>query len=377
MCTCKYCGKEFKRPCALGMHERTCKENPDRRPLENHISGYGIYQKQCKNKKINSITHQEKNINENIVLHCKFCGKTYTQYKSHKMHERMCPSNPERNYKNGMTGKPAWNKGLTKDTDERVKKTANTLKENYNSGKIQPKRFSHTEETKKKISEKRKEWLANNKDKHVWKRNTKFNSIPCENFKNFLKTKNICFVSEYEPFEDVNYSIDIAFPNKKIGIEINGNQHYNHDGSLKDYYQNRHNFFESQGWTLYEIHYTKCYNINVNDFQDILNLPIYDKDYVNEYFYKKEIKKKQKLQKIKQKKELLVEQTNKNKKNIIKNLIENSNIDFSKQGWSHKAKQYLQQRGELWNTHIFQLIKKYFPDFLKSNNVWKRKGSKY
>ncbi|MCK9279295.1 MAG: hypothetical protein M0P71_01565 [Melioribacteraceae bacterium] len=38
----------------------------------------------------------------------------------------------------------------------------------------------HTEETKKAISEKRKKWLADNPDKHVWKRKGKFKSEPCE-----------------------------------------------------------------------------------------------------------------------------------------------------------------------------------------------------
>ena len=33
---CSFCGKELKRPCALGLHERTCKCNPNRKPLENH-----------------------------------------------------------------------------------------------------------------------------------------------------------------------------------------------------------------------------------------------------------------------------------------------------------------------------------------------------
>ena len=58
----------------------------------------------------------------------------------------------------------------------------------------------------------------------------------------------------------------------------------------------RHRYFETQGWKLYEIHYTKCYNIKINDFEDILSLPIYDKDYVGKYFSKKEQKKKQKEQ---------------------------------------------------------------------------------
>ena len=49
-------------------------------------------------------------------------------------------------------------------------------------------------------------------------------------------------------------NIDIAFPDIKLGIEINGNQHYNSDGTLKDYYQERHNLIEEAGWKLLEVH---------------------------------------------------------------------------------------------------------------------------
>ena len=48
------------------------------------------------------------------------------------------------------------------------------------------------------------------------------------------------------------------------------------------------------GWIVFEIHYSKCYNININDFEDILKLPIYDKDYVGKYLSKKEHKKQEK-----------------------------------------------------------------------------------
>ena len=56
---------------------------------------------------------------------CKFCGKVCKNTNSLRCHERLCKENPNRqesswvkfNHKRG-----AWNKGLTKETDERVKK---------------------------------------------------------------------------------------------------------------------------------------------------------------------------------------------------------------------------------------------------------------
>ena len=37
---CKFCGRVFNRPCGLAIHERTCKLNPDRKPLENHVCNF-------------------------------------------------------------------------------------------------------------------------------------------------------------------------------------------------------------------------------------------------------------------------------------------------------------------------------------------------
>lgn len=121
----------------------------------------------------------------------------------------------------------------------------------------------HTKETKEHLSNIRKQYLKNNPNKHVWKNNSKFISKPCEYFKQILTDNNILYVAEYQPLEDRFFSIDIAIPMKKIGIEINGNQHYNNDGLLKEYYLNRHNLIENSGWTLYEIPYIKVYD---NDF---------------------------------------------------------------------------------------------------------------
>jgi hypothetical protein len=59
---------------------------------------------------------------------------------------------------------------------------------------------------------------------------------------------------------DKNYSIDIVIFEKRIGIEVNGNQHYNSDKTLKKYYQNRKNEIENKGWNLIDVHYTNVYN---------------------------------------------------------------------------------------------------------------------
>ena len=80
---------------------------------------------------------------------------------------------------------------------------------------------THTEEEKKLISEKRKQYLQEHPDEHPWKRGTKFISIPCEKLKEVLKQDGFNFVEEYSDRRwEHNYSIDIAFLDKKLAIEI-------------------------------------------------------------------------------------------------------------------------------------------------------------
>ena len=120
----------------------------------------------------------------------------------------------------------------------------------------------HTEETKKHLSEVRKKWLKEHPESHPWKRKDKYKSVPCEKLKDILR-KDFNFVEEYTDKRwEHNYSIDIAFLDKKLGIEVNGDQHYNRDGTLIEYYQKRHNYLESQGWLIFEIYYIKCYKSN-------------------------------------------------------------------------------------------------------------------
>jgi len=132
-----------------------------------------------------------------------------------------------------------------------------------------------SKETKLKISVARKKWLAENPDKHPWQ-NKSFvhSSIPCEKFKLFLKEKNIDFIEEYLPVVHIGrfFRIDIAFPDKKVAIEVNGNQHYESNGDLKPYYKERQSILEEHGWTVYQVHHTACFNPEkLSEFMDKVN----------------------------------------------------------------------------------------------------------
>lgn len=74
-------------------------------------------------------------------LTCQYCGKEYKNRNSLCNHERLCPKNPQRSeyIHEGFNnvGHIAWNKGLTKETDIRVRKNAESVKKTWESGLIQ------------------------------------------------------------------------------------------------------------------------------------------------------------------------------------------------------------------------------------------------
>lgn len=334
MYKCKHCGKEFEDKRKLAGHSTFCKKNPK-------------YNENTKRLKENreKIHH----IHKNNHFHCQYCDKEIANKGCLVLHERSCRKNPN----------------ICKT--ENIKNISKIKKEGYWKGK------HLSNETKQKIRESLQKWKENNKEKFI--AYSKGQSIVYENFKQYLRNNNIDFVEEFCPYpEERLYRLDISWPDEKIAIEINGSQHYDKDGNLNEYSLEKQRFFENKGWKIIQIYYRWCYSIlkNQQKISSIFDLPIHNKNYVKEIYkrsYLSKLKKEQKILKINQKEE--------KQKQIIQNLVENSGIDFSKSGWSTEAKQYLENRGELWSKHIFQNIKKYFPEFLQRNDVWKRKGSKY
>lgn len=221
-----------------------------------------------------------------------------------------------------------------------------------------------TDEYRLKASDNIKNYLKNNPEKHSWKNESKKISKPCENIKKYLDLKNIKYIEEWQPLKNRFFSIDIAFPDIKFGIEVNGNQHYNSDGTLKEYYQTRHNLIELEGWKLIELHYSMCFNYDfIEKILDIKEQPDY-----TEYFRIKSEKdlirknniKKPRGQTIKEKTDLKWEE--------YKSIILNSNIDFSKFGWVNKVADILKispQKVNKW-------MKRYLSDFY-ANSCFKRK----
>lgn len=89
-------------------------------------------------------------------LNCQYCGKLCKSRNSLAQHEIRCKENPNKLILNNGG---AWNKGLTKETNESVKQYSQKLKQKYDQGYInaqkgKPGTFKgkhHTEESKEKI----------------------------------------------------------------------------------------------------------------------------------------------------------------------------------------------------------------------------------
>ena len=162
---------------------------------------------------------------------CKFCGKVCKNQNSLSNHERLCKKNP--NHKESSFVKYnkekgcAWNKGLTKETDERVAKGANKLKLKYETGEfVAPGKGTHrTKEEKEHLSKTRKEFLLKNPDKvpYILNHHSRGDSYPEKYFKELFEINGICYEQNYY---QSGYFLDFAWPFKKVYVEIDGEQHY-------------------------------------------------------------------------------------------------------------------------------------------------------
>lgn len=141
---CRYCNKEINNAGALALHEKRCKLNPNREIVKAWNTGLAY--------KLDTISKkpQEKK-------YCPYCNREFSNAGALAGHEPYCKLNPNRTHRkvsihaHACKGMLSWNKGLTAETDDRVKRQRDSLRKSIleNGAKSHP----QTAETRKKISE--------------------------------------------------------------------------------------------------------------------------------------------------------------------------------------------------------------------------------
>ena len=324
MYKCKYCGQEFDTKQKLGGHTTSCKKNPN-------------YSKCIKNLEL---ARNQKGSKDNEIFICKYCGKEIGNAGCLKLHEKACKSNPE----------------------------------NFHKIRIKKKRVL-TDEHKDKIRKSLALWKELHYDEFI--EYSKGKSKCCENFKTYLRSNDIEFVEEYCPYPDERlYSLDIAWPDEKIAIEINGSQHYDDEGNLNSTSLEKQKFFEDRGWKIIQIYYKWCYGVISDNKQinSIFDLPIHSKSYVKEIYKRSYRAKLAKEKRIRESSERKKDHRNKIRDIFIFS-VKNSQIDFSKFGWTVQLQKYIKSEYDLEINNIRKTIKLYYPEFFDLYNVYNRQNN--
>lgn len=225
MYTCKICGKSYDKKQSLAGHVSS----------HNRGESYKIKRQSTKQKE-----KSDKHF-------CKYCGKEYPTGIALGGHTGSCIKNPTSYIKYDKT-KDNW-KGR-----------------------------SHTEETKKKMSESmklaHKEGRAWNIGQSRWNNKQSYSE---KFFETFLKNENIDYVSEHPVGI---YSIDFAILDKKIAIEIDGKTHFT-DDIVIERDKRKNSKLKEEGWFLLRIKWTTMFNNTkptLNKVLEFIKKPEYYKE---------------------------------------------------------------------------------------------------
>ena len=221
------------------------------------LSNFSKHYNSCKGivKEYLKITEDWKQ--DNGLYKCPYCEKEYKKngicthiWRNHTEEGKICVC--KNNF--GNKGKPSWNSGLTKETDERVKRGGYAYHKNYTEGKFESywKGKHHKKESIDKLSESGK--LAH-KEGRAWNIGmSRWNNEPSYPEKFFMEViKNEFEDKNYQKEYPVGiYSLDFAWIEKKKAIEIDGEQHqrfeeYRERDKRKDMYLTK------EGWKILRI----------------------------------------------------------------------------------------------------------------------------
>lgn len=209
-------------------------------------------------------------------LNCQFCGKECKNNNSLRNHERLCKSNPERDvsnvYKDGFNnqGRNAWNTGLTKETDHRIREQSETLSTKYKLGILTNgfKGKHHSDATKEHLSSVRTKYLKDNPDKVPYLMNHSSSiSYPEKYFMELFNSENIPL--RYHKQVSV-YQLDFYNEDILLDVEIDGDQHYL-DDKIVESDKRRTNYLESLGWKIYRVKWSDYVKLSFEDKRKVVH----------------------------------------------------------------------------------------------------------
>ena len=159
------------------------------------------------------------------------CGKEFEKHQSLNAHKSWCKCNHQDSEIKMKRGR-AWSKGQTKETNEAVKRIADTIKQRINEGSIIPSFTDkkHTDETKKQMSESRSKYIEehNNYGLHwfeIWNgsRMVKIQGTWELKVANWLNDKGIKWDRTRILYnKNRHYTPDFYLPEHKCYIEVKG-----------------------------------------------------------------------------------------------------------------------------------------------------------
>lgn len=174
------------------------------------------------------------------MICCDLCNKEVKSLKMHvwKAHGEGVNHKPNL----GKSGENAFTKGTKTEHSEETKKKISE----------KSKKFKHSEETKKKLSERRKHFLMANPDKIPYKLNHSSKiSYPEQYFLDcFADIRN----KEFQ-YHVHRYTLDFANIKEKLYLEIDGEQHYV-DKRIVEHDKRRTDKLKSLGWTGFRIRWS-------------------------------------------------------------------------------------------------------------------------
>lgn len=251
---CK-CGKTFDRGSSLASHQNWCEKSESKRPnisyekikckkcgqlvaepqIERHVDS-----KKCKRNRGELENHnniEDWKIKEG-VYECPICEERFGKYGigAHYYRKHVIDPSDYRDY-----GDP-WNKGLTEEDDERVKKYSETLRKKYENNELEHWCEGLTKENSDKVSD-----IADKISKTVNKKiennnwHYSFSKVRTYNYKGvnlhgswelkfakYLDKNGICWERPDEKFvyqfegEERHYIPDFYIPERNKYIEIKG-----------------------------------------------------------------------------------------------------------------------------------------------------------